>query len=308
MRWICTGLMAMAIPAAAQPVVKSVDPQGVRAGGVFVVQLDTSSFAGSIVLIVERERPPALQKHISKLLHDGGPGDDAPQKGLIKYRIKTDDSWLSSFDLRHLAQAEERYKIAVIQIAVPVVANPNPQLTPIPITKTNPGTQPSLQALDFAKVITVLGHAGPLDEAAVINGDLNGLLQTAVSLRLLLDPSIEPFDFTSHTYAIKTQETSAVEFPVGWIAKHKTKDTMWADAMGSKEPLYYTMDPSVWDFQDGVVDFGTTKRAITMQHGQLLNATNTIDSLLTPEQRKLYGPKLTLLRQQLDVIGKMSPK
>src|ERR1041385_158550 len=158
MRWLVLAFVTVAAPALAQPSIAGVDPHSVRAGGTIVVQIDTNDYQGPIIVSVFRQHPPLLAKHVSKLLEDNKPGDDAPQVGIIKYRIKTDDSWLSTIDLKtNLATSEEQYKISIISGSLQSINAPT--------------AKASLQPLEFARVITVLGHEGPLDQDAVLEGD-----------------------------------------------------------------------------------------------------------------------------------------
>jgi len=290
------------------PVVTSVEPQGVRSGGSFVVQVDLQGSTLPFKIVVFRDDIDSFRKHASEPLTDNDAQDEARQTGLVKYRVKTDDSWLSRLNITGNANQEVRYRVA-LQAAVNIgTGNSLQSVKP----GSKPAPAPMMQPTQFAELITVFARPEFNEELAVA-GDIYGLLQLAVTLRLGVSDETMPAAYAwagTDLYAMGT-----VDYSSGSLKKHDYVLSAWKlDKTPESEKSYsLVVDPKAWpELTEACASIDPTKctaatrvpnAALQKQALQLENAVKQLEGILTPAQQKHYAAHLKLIKEQLSAVN-----
>ena len=270
--------------AAAQPRITSVDPRGVRVGGSFSVVIDASAAAAPFRVTVAPDRPPRIGKHTSDPIVDNGPLDEAPQKGIVRYRVPTDSSWLSHISLtRDSQEAKEQYSISLQPVAT----------VPLSLTETVSLT-----------TVTVFATPGLVDAAAAIDDDLNALLGAVLSIKKLTEAARANSTHVWHETPGAPGSSIAVQIPPDLAKKWASEAEKTSGSVPF--PNYMLLhksgaDPKLeWKLDDPKA----AEAFFLLQQKELANATAEFERSLSPEQKKLYAERLATLKQQLSGVAK----
>lgn len=295
-----------------QPSIASIEPQGVRSGGSFVVQVDTSSVKSPIVVVAIREQAPKTQKHVSQPLTDNGPGDDAPQDGVIKYRISTDDTWLSMIGQTStsLATTGVKYKVAV-SVTRGTVDVPATSLTgkpPDPAKARLIVAQPTLEAIEVSRVVTVLASAGVTDVSRVIDGDFDSLRLSSLSLALkVLQARGQGMgsivkDAQEQYANVGADVDVALKYPNRWLATsdvlHYSGKRVYTEALRGAA-LYDRIDPTI--LIAGLNEVAN-RNYLTEEYAALQRSLEQLSGALSEKQKQEYSARIEAFQKDLEAL------